>query len=182
MLILASKSPRRRDILLELGIEFEIVESGYEEIIEPGLSPQQTVLDLAIGKGREVLLKYPNRTILSADTMVFAGGERLGKAKDKQDAFRIIKLLQGSSCEVYTAQVLWKDGEVKGKVTAGNCFFKPLTDEQIQTYLDDPEADWMDKAGAFAIQGKAKSFASFKGEWSTILGLSKEVVREWLGV
>jgi septum formation protein len=177
-LILASTSPRRKEILDELGLDFTIVPSEFEEIIDQNLQPQQVVLDLAMGKARNVWLQYPHDIVLAADTIVFFQGKKLGKAKSREEARELLLRLSGQTCEIYTGNVLFQLGKFNGECTMATCHFDILTEAFVDQYLDDPEADWHDKAGSFAIQGKAKSFTHVEGEWSTAIGLSKEFVQK----
>ena len=174
MLILASSSPRRFEILTAVNPDFEVVVSNFEEIIDSLLPPEMIVQDLALGKGREVLGRYPEDLIVCGDTIVYFDKKPLGKAKSKTDAFSMLQQMSGKEILIYTGNGILTKSKIIYQTTIAVTKFEKISDEFIEAYLSDPEPDWMDKAGAFAIQGKAKTFTKTTGEWETALGLSKE--------
>ncbi|GAB4143492.1 MAG: Maf-like protein [Patescibacteria group bacterium] len=178
MLILASTSPRRREILSEITTEFEVVESNFVEKINSEINPNQVVLDLAYGKGREVLGRYPEDVIIAGDTVVYHDFTPIGKAKSKHQAWEMLRSFSGSQVQIYTATAILTKSKILIESTCANVIFNTISSDFIEAYLDDTEADWMDKAGAFAVQGKAASFTHVEGEWSTAVGLSKNFLEK----
>ena len=180
MLILGSQSPRRKDILANLGLKFEVIPSDFEEIIDQGLGPEQVVMDLSYGKGRDLISKHPSDVIICADTIVSFKGRKLGKAKDRAEARQLMLDLFDHSCKVVTGNAIFSKTKVISEVTISEVFFSRITEEELDFYLDRPDADWMDKAGSFAFQGHAKTFCKLVGEYSTTLGLSEAFLRQYL--
>lgn len=174
-LILASGSPRRKEILENQGIPFEVVKSGREEKTKETI-PQKVVRDLSEQKALDVYDQIQGRRniiILSADTVVAKDGEILGKPEDGEDAVRMLTLLQGSTHEVYTGVTLLLCAEdvktihiqEKTEVT-----MYPMTEEEIRSYVSSGEP--MDKAGAYAIQGKCAVFVEkINGDYNNVVGL-----------
>jgi len=180
MIILASKSPRRREILHSLGIKFEILDIDADESVTEPLPPAEYVSVIAKRKAviavNIFLKKYSqkNSTIIAADTVVEIGGKILGKPKDKQDAFDMLKSLEGKRHSVYTGLcvVFIKDGGVEyiEDCCRTEVYFKPLTDAEIEEYINTPEP--YDKAGAYAIQGDSgKLIERIDGDYTNVVGL-----------
>jgi septum formation protein len=178
MLILASSSPRRYEILSGVNDKFEVVVSNFEEIIDPLLPPEMIVQDLALGKGREVLGRYSEDVIVCGDTIVYFDSKPLGKVKDTGEAFKILLEMSGKEVYIYTGNGILTKDKIIFEVTNAKTVFREISKEEIDLYLADPKADWMDKAGAFAVQGKASVFTTVVGEWETALGLSKAFLQE----
>lgn len=172
-LILASASPRRREILALLGLPFEAVPAENELAVDPLLPLDQAVCAVARGKAAEVAARFPGRVVLGADTVVSVDGLTLGKPRDEADARRMLRLLQGRSHEVYTG--VWVFGP--GYPSAGYgfadrarvCFF-PLSAREIDEYVATREP--MDKAGAYGIQGRGlRNIRGIEGDFYTVMGL-----------
>ncbi len=177
-LILASASPRRKELLAQIGAECEVVPAAGEERIGSKV-PEQVVLELAKQKAKEVAARFsqePGRlAVLGADTVVAFGGQILGKPKDKADAARMLKTLSGNTHSVFTgvAVVLLANKQVEEvfsfyeetKVT-----MYPMSDKQIEAYIGTGEP--MDKAGAYAIQGKCAVYIEkIAGDYNNVVGL-----------
>lgn len=179
-LILASASPRRRQLLKEAGLKFEAVKSEFDENNNANLSPIKLVLNHAIGKARNVLPKYTKGVIIGADTVVVLGDEIIGKPKDKLDARKILKKLSGKTHKVITGFALIdaKSKNMISKTVVTKVTFKKLGDAQISDYLNNSE--YLDKAGAYAFQGEAKKFIErIIGSESNVIGLPmKEFLSE----
>lgn len=183
-LILASGSPRRKEILENQGILFEVVKSGREEKTKETI-PQKVVRDLSEQKALDVYDQIQGRRniiILSADTVVAKDGEILGKPEDEEDVVRMLTLLQGSTHEVYTGVTLLLCAEdvktihiqEKTEVT-----MYPMTEEEIRSYVSSGEP--MDKAGAYAIQGKCAVFVEkINGDYNNVVGLPVAAVYQEL--
>ena len=168
--ILASASPRRKELLEQAGYKFEIIPSDFEESVPEGLAPKDIVEGLAYQKALDVYSMRPDRIVLGADTIVCFDGEILGKPKDKEDAKRMLKMLSGQTHEVRTGfALLGKGVEFVTSEAAMVTFFK-LSDEQIENYVNTGEP--MDKAGAYGIQGKgAVLVRSVLGDYFNVVGL-----------
>ena len=168
--ILASASPRRKEILENVGFCFDIIPSENEEKIKGDLSPKDTVEALAYAKALDVYSSYPDSVVLGADTIVVFNGEILGKPKDKADAKRMLKMLSGQTHEVRTGYaVLGGNTEIVLSECTLVTFFA-LSDEEIENYVETGEP--MDKAGAYGIQGKGGLLVrSILGDYFNVVGL-----------
>ena len=176
-IILASASPRRSELLAQISLEFTVMPSDVEENPKSTL-PQDIVIELSKEKARDVWGKIgQNNTgdslVISADTVVSIEGEILGKPRDEEDAARMLGLLSGKEHQVYTGVTLiWIDGEGKQEeysfyVCTGVLMYRKA---EILEYVLSGEP--MDKAGAYAVQGKAAAFIkSIRGEYSNVVGL-----------
>jgi septum formation protein len=177
-LILASSSPRRKQ-LLEMAIpDFEILASDIDEQIQENMTPVQLVQSLAHKKAKAVQAVCPDAYIIGADTVVAYNGTVLGKPKTKQEAFEMLRLLSGNTHEVYTGvAVLSPEREtVFAERTAVT--FWDLTEAEIAEYIETGEP--MDKAGAYGIQGKGALFVKrIEGDYFSVVGLPlSRTVRE----
>ncbi len=181
-LILASNSPRRKELLTQAGIPFEVVPSLYEEHNHPGIPPAQLVREQALGKAVEVAHRYPERTVLGADTLVALGQTILGKPKDAQEAHAMLTAIQGQWHEVYTgiALVYGKDSSAqKTHVQTTKVHLRALSPQEITDYIATQEP--MDKAGAYAIQGYGALLVdAIEGCYTNVVGLSLPIVWELL--
>ena len=174
-IILASGSPRRKELLTMLALPFTVdLPTEFVEFTgqnEP--DPAALVLKNSQGKVKAVAPRHPGALILGVDTVVFCEGQILEKPKDREDAFRMLKQLQGRSHQVFTAQVLL-DTESERQlesVDQTTVTFLPMTDEQIRAYIATDEP--MDKAGAYAAQGIGAQFIQkIDGDFFTVVGLS----------
>lgn len=170
-LILASASPRRSEILTLAGYNFKTVPSCADENISPmPASAALFVEKLAALKAHEVFLKNPDACVIGADTVVVLDGQILGKPKNEEDAFSMLKKLSGKTHTVYTGvSVISKDKSVTFH-EASNVTFNTLSDEEIRAYIATKEP--MDKAGAYGIQGYGAVFVShIDGCYFNIMGL-----------
>ena len=173
-IILASASPRRKELLEQVGVEFEIIPAVGEEIITDS-RPQQAVLDLSAQKAAEVAAKVQeDAIILGADTVVAFGDKVLGKPKDEADAEQMLSLLSGKTHSVYTGVtiIVKQSGESRSysfyeetKVT-----MYTLSEQQIVSYIRTGEP--MDKAGSYGIQGRGAVFIEkIQGDYNNVVGL-----------
>lgn len=175
--LLASNSPRRRELLSGLVPAFEVVPSRFEEIAKEGERGEERCLRFAEGKAREVFARFPDAAVLGADTVVVFGGEILGKPKDEADAFEMLRFLSGKTHSVYTGVCLvTPEGERSG-VEETCVTFRPLSDEEILSYIKTGSP--FDKAGAYGIQDSGFA-AAFRGSYSNVVGLPLERVREYV--
>ena len=171
-IILASGSPRRRELLGKLYDKFEIITSEVDESLDGDISPVEGVELLSVRKGKAVAEKLPEDCIvISSDTLVEIDGEPLGKPISREDAHRMLSLLSGNYHNVHTGIAVHHGGRVISGVASARVKFKPLSNEEICTYIDGGEP--MDKAGAYAIQGEGGKFIEgYDGDFDTIMGLS----------
>jgi len=180
-LVLASQSPRRKELLSVLGLPFIVVPASIEEIPLPGETPEAFVVRAAREKGMEVASRVSQSVVLSADTVVTIDGEILGKPRDENEAARMLRKLSGRDHWVYTAVAVINqlrqqtlDGLDRTRV-----WFQSLTDEQIRDYLRRENVS--DKAGAYAIQGYAGVYIpKIEGNYFNVMGLPLPLVHELL--
>ena len=170
MLYLASKSPRRRELLHKLGVEFEAITVDIEEIWDGRESAEKYVSRLALGKAQAGRQSVENDwPILASDTEVVLDGQILGKPQNIEDARRMLMSLSGRIHEVYTSVVLLQK-KAELAVSINRVGFSQISLEKCLAYCDTGEP--MDKAGAYAIQGNAAAFiCSLEGSYSSVMGL-----------
>ena len=178
MLILASNSPRRKKLLEDAGLTFNVVSVDIDETIDEKLRPEMIVMSIAEKKARSVKDLYPNDVIISADTLVVFESEILGKPKDEADAYRMLKMLSGNHHEVYTGVTIIKDDKEVTFYAMSEVWMNAYNDLQIYDYIKTKEP--MDKAGAYAIQGLGKDLVEhYSGDFFTIVGLPlKQLLNE----
>jgi septum formation protein maf len=170
MLILASKSPRRKELLKQIGIPFVVVVSDAEEVSGNSWTPAALVVENAKRKARAVAEKYPDSPVLGADTVVSSEGKIFGKPKDKDEARKMLTALSGKMHEVTTGLALINRNEIRTTNVTTKVFFDTMTKADIDAYIATEES--MDKAGAYAIQGKAARFIEkIEGSYSNVVGL-----------
>lgn len=187
-IILGSASPRRKDLLKEIFDEFEIIPSNFDEdsIKQNEISPGELVENLSKCKGEEIFSRIKLQedfVIISSDTMVFYNNKLIGKPKDEEESFQMLKKLQNNKHSVYTGLfVIIKKGNKTEKIlthSKTDVYFKEVSDEQILKYIEDE--DTLDKAGAYAIQGGAKEFVvRIDGNYNTVVGLDTEKLKKIL--
>ncbi|HYA18020.1 MAG TPA: Maf family protein [Bryobacteraceae bacterium] len=178
MLILASRSPRRAELLRAAGIDFTIRAADVDETPRPGESPRGYVTRLALEKANAILAA-PDETVLAADTTVVIGNEILGKPIDAADARRMLRALSGREHKVITGICLRRGDCVIQDVDVTGVWFSPLSDAEIDHYIASGEP--MDKAGAYAIQGLASRFIPrIEGSYSNVVGLPVALVSQAL--
>jgi septum formation protein len=179
-LLLASGSPRRRALLSTLGLAFEIVVPETTETLRAGEGPAETVVRLAIEKAESGSRRRPDAVILAADTLVFLGDRALGKPRDPTDARRMLEALSGRTHRVWTGVAGLRPGRpLESRAAMAEVAFRRLSDREIAVYVETGEP--LDKAGAYAIQGRAAAFVQeLTGELSTVIGLPMSVTRELL--
>ncbi len=173
--ILASASPRRRELLTQVGLTFEVMVSDADENIEESLSPDELVKRLSLIKAAAVKEELSAKgadgdsAVIGADTVVFHKGEILGKPKDEEDAFRMLKSLSGDTHSVYTGVTILLGDETITFANETKVVFDTVSDEEIKRYIASKEP--MDKAGAYGIQGLGGAFVtSIEGEYANVVG------------
>jgi len=174
-LILASRSPRRAELLTAAGIIFEIFALEIDEQPRVGEAPAAYVERLAVEKAQAVFAWYPSETVLGADTTVVVDGRMLGKPADRADAVDMLRALRGRVHEVLTGVAVVGPAGVTSAVERTRVWFHDVTDEDISAYVDSGEP--MDKAGAYAIQGLASRFVPrIEGSYTNVVGLPVALV------
>ena len=171
-IVLASASPRRRELLEMLGVrDFEICPAKGEEKPEDGKSPDELVCLLSAAKAEEVKANCgEDDIIIAADTIVWCGGRVFGKPKTEAEAKSMLRELSGKSHEVYTGVTLIKGEKIISEAECTKVHFRQLADEEIEAYVKSGEP--MDKAGAYGIQGKASLFAEgIEGDFFNVMGM-----------
>lgn len=183
-LILASASPRRRELLAQLGLSFSIKPSNADETLLE-TAPEAAVKELALRKARSVADQVDRALIIGADTLVVCEGEMLGKPQDEADAMSMLMRLQGRAHQVISgiALVEVSNGEIiRSEVEARktDVWMLPLSEEQIEWYIQTGEP--LDKAGAYGIQGIGASFIDkIEGCYFNVVGLSLSLLTQMLG-
>ncbi len=170
-LILASQSPRRRDLLTREGVAFDIHTSDVEELHDASLPPEELCAHNAALKAQDIAQHYPDRIVIGADTLVFIDDMPLGKPQDRQDALAMLQRLQGREHCVCTAvAVCMPGGERRDFVERSYVRFLPRTREQLEHYMG--EVHVMDKAGSYALQDKEHLLIeSVEGDRDNVIGL-----------
>lgn len=175
--ILASASPRRKEILEQIGLEFEIMSAKGEEVIRH-TRPEEIVMDLSRQKAEEIAglrsKEAVPELIIGADTVVAKDGIILGKPKDEEDAYRMLSMLQGDSHKVYTGVTLiWRKEtgvQVHSFFEETEVFMHPMSEEERRYYISTKEP--FDKAGGYGIQGRCAVFIKkIHGDYQNVVGL-----------
>lgn len=168
-IILASASPRRKEILELADLKFDVMPSDAQEITTKTV-PNEVVMELASIKAKDIYKKSEKQSmIVGADTVVAYQGQILGKPTDKADAKRMLTMLSGQTHEVYTGVCVIEDGKTKTFYEETKVTFYEISDEQINHYIKTGEP--MDKAGSYGIQGKAAVFIKgIEGDYYNVVG------------
>ena len=176
--ILASKSPRRRELLSEITKDFEIVTKEVDETLPNDIHPRDGVEILAVRKGEVVAREVgEDNIVISSDTLVELGGAPLGKPVDKEDAVRMLTDLSGKAHNVHTGVAVHYRGRSFSGVATTAVYFREMTDKEIKDYVD--SGDPMDKAGSYGIQsGGGKFVEKIEGDYDTVVGLSVALTRK----
>ena len=168
-IILASASPRRKEILELADLKFDVMPSDAQEITTK-TAPNEVVMELASLKAKDIYKKSEEQSmIVGADTVVAYQGQILGKPTDEADAKRMLTMLSGQTHEVYTGVCVIEDGKTKTFYEETKVTFYEISDEQIDRYIKTGEP--MDKAGSYGIQGKAAVFIKgIEGDYYNVVG------------
>lgn len=179
-LILASTSPRRREILALLGIPFEVVAPPFEEIVSPARPVAEEVLDFAVGKATSVAAQHLDSIVIGSDTMILLDEEKIGKPADASDARRMLRAFARQTHRIYTSVAISDPGgaglrcveEVEVKMRA-------YSEKEIDQYLALGES--LDKAGAYSIQGRGSELIDWiKGDYLAAVGLPLRPIGSYL--
>ncbi|MGD8188816.1 Maf family protein [Brevibacillus ginsengisoli] len=171
-LVLASSSPRRRELLSTLGLSFSIAVSDVDETTPSNYTPTEIVESLAVRKAEKIAGEMTNALVLGSDTIVVLETQVLGKPKDEADAFRMLTMLQGREHTVYSGVAIVDAKTNRQEVSSSSTKVKirPLLPEEIEAYIKTGEP--MDKAGSYAIQGIGATIVEgIEGDYFTVVGL-----------
>ena len=169
--VLASSSPRRRELLTLIGIPHAVLPADIDESVLPGEDPRTHAERLARGKASVVAEREPNAVVIAADTIVVVDGDILGKPRDETAAAAMLRRLSGRGHVVLTAVAVARAGRVASGVEAVDVEFRHLSDDEIQRYIATREP--MDKAGAYGIQGYGATIVDrIDGDYFAVMGLA----------
>ena len=171
-IILASTSPRRKELLTKTGLTFDIVSSNYEEDMTLDFPPEELVIHLSKGKAEDVAKKYQDAIVIGADTIVAHNGKVYGKPHTSEKAKETLKKFTGEKNNIITGFTVidTKTGRSFSKAVSSTVYFKNYTEKDIDDYVATGEP--LDKAGAYAVQGLGKELIEkIEGDYSCILGL-----------
>ena len=181
-IILASQSPRRRQLLTQIGVEdFTILVPEADESYDPACSPQEIVGSICRKKAlaARALTDDPTAIIITADTMVFLDGLRLGKPRSEQEAFEMLSALSGRTHQVCTGVTVSQGNRLDTRTETTGVTFRSLTEREIRAYIR--TGDPMDKAGSYGVQGKAALFVSgIDGDYFNVMGLPLHLLGQML--
>jgi septum formation protein len=177
-IILASQSPRRKELLQQLNLTFSIQKSDADETIVERLKPEDFVLELAKRKAVIIAKQYPNDYVIGSDTIVTYGDEILEKPGNNEEAIKMLEMLSGRTHSVYTGVAIFYKGEQTIFYEKTDVTFWELSKEEINSYIESGEP--FDKAGGYGIQGLGAMFVKeIKGDYYTVVGLPlSKVYRE----
>ncbi len=169
-IVLASASPRRQEICSLLGLTFTVMPAKNEPPVDLSLGVEEAVLNVARGKAEEIAARHTADPVLGADTAVVIDGEILGKPRDEEHAKAMLRRLSGHTHRVITGVWLANGDSSGGFADSAEVTFAPMTEEEIETYVQSGEP--MDKAGAYGIQGSGMRFITgIHGDFYTVMGL-----------
>lgn len=169
-LILASQSPRRRELISLLNLPFQVVPSEIEEVFDDSLSIEDNLINIAKTKAEEVFAKYPETTVIGGDTIVVYQNEILQKPIDEADAKNMLRKLSGNTHEVWTAVSMRSSKHAEDMIIKAEVSFYDINDEEINKYIALGEP--MDKAGSYNIDGYGALFIKeVKGDYFAVMGL-----------
>lgn len=169
-IILASASPRRRELMELAGYDFEVICADIVEVVPENAQPQDVVMSLALQKAQAVAAEHENAVVVGSDTVVALDGKILGKPYSEQEACEMLRSLSGRTHKVFTGVAIVGGGKVKNFFDETDVEFYPLDDGEIRKYVATGEP--MDKAGAYGIQGKgAVLVRKINGDFFNVMGL-----------
>jgi septum formation protein len=180
-IILASQSPRRIELLSQMGLDYDIVPSGFDERLDDSRHPDEVAKELALGKALEVASKYPDSVVIGSGTIVTVGGKQLDKPTDLEDARSMLMLLGNKPNIVSTAVAVVRlvDNTRLVGVDSTRVYFRPYDETAVSQYL--ATGDYKDKAGSYGIQsGAAALISHIEGHYDTVVGLPTHLLTELL--
>lgn len=170
MIVLASQSPRRKEIMEQVGLRFLVHPTDVDEMMDESLPIPQAIERLALAKAEHVATLYPNDIVIGADTLVCLDKQVLGKPQNAKNAKEMLQRLSGQTHQVITGVAICADGKKECFHSVSDVTFYSLSDREITAYIDSKEP--FDKAGAYGIQGKGAVFvAKIVGDYYNIVGL-----------
>ena len=178
-IVLASQSPRRKELLEKCNVSFTCDPADIDETMDLSNNLNDEIQNLAYRKAAEALKRHPDDLIIGSDTIVVLNNQVLGKPKDQADAFQMLKHLQGNTHEVITGLCFLSKKRKYTAVSNSKVAFSTMNDEEINEYISTGEC--MDKAGAYGIQGfGGRYITKIEGDYYTIMGLPLNMVYEEL--
>jgi septum formation protein len=169
-LILASASPRRRDLLTQAGLRFDVLPAHIDETLHPAELPADYVRRLALEKAQAIHVLHPHATVLGADTTVVLDNQIFNKPTDRTDAERMLRALAGRTHYVHTGVAVVTSSTRRTHVETTSVFFSPIPEANLAHYL--ATGDSLDKAGAYGIQGYAARWITrIEGDFFNVMGL-----------
>ncbi|MFI3284358.1 MAG: Maf family protein [Erysipelotrichaceae bacterium] len=178
-LILASQSPRRRELMMMLNLPFLVVSSRIDETIDQTLDVEEEIKRVAKEKAEDIFALHPEAIVVGADTLVVLDNEVLGKPRTPENAFNMLKKLSGKTHRVITGVCIKSEKETTLFAHTSYVTFYDLTDEEITSYVDTREP--LDKAGGYGIQGRAALFVKhIEGDYYSVMGLPISKVHQEL--
>jgi septum formation protein len=180
-IILASQSPRRKQLLTAMGLEFEAIPSNFDEKLDDSRLPDVVAIELAVGKASQVAEQYPDCVVIGSDTIVTVNGNQLEKPRDKAEAYQMLERLSGTYNEVTTSLAVIRKADNVFLTTCDTTkvYFKPYDKDAVATYVE--SGDTFDKAGAYGIQsGAAPLIDHIEGYYDTVVGLPSHQLAELL--
>ncbi|MBM7712132.1 Maf family protein [Enterococcus xiangfangensis] len=177
--ILASQSPRRKELLRWLISDFIVQPADIDEEVKDQYAPEEYVMEMARQKAAVIAADNFDALVIASDTVVVLDEKILGKPKSRQEAFDMLKGMSGGSHLVYTSVMLRRKTQLEERLTSAKVTFYPLSDEEINRYLDSD--DYKDKAGAYGIQNGAGVFVErIEGDYYSIVGFPVGTVNQML--
>ncbi len=180
-LILASTSPRRREILERLGLPFEVIAPGFDELASSDRPVEDEVLDFALGKAASVARDNPNSIVIGSDTMILINAKKVGKPDGIADAKQILRSLSGKTHRIFTSVAIVDGSGGPGLriVEEVSVRMRDYSEKEIEDYLSCNES--LDKAGAYSIQGRGRALIeSIDGDYLTAMGLPLKPIADYL--
>lgn len=177
--ILASQSPRRKELLAKIIEEFQAIPADIDESVVGELTPLDYVLEMAQKKAQFICKQNPHNLVIGSDTIVVVDDEILGKPKDDQDAFEMLRKLSGRKHQVHTSVYMMNPKRIEQQIVSAEVTFFELTDEEIHEYI--ATGEHLDKAGAYGIQGQGSLLVeAIKGDYYAIVGFPVAQVKRML--
>jgi septum formation protein len=179
--ILASASPRRRELLTNMGVTFDIMPSDFDEQLDDSRTTEEVAIELGLGKALTVAEQHPEAVVIGSDTIVTLEGKQLAKPEDRADAERMLRAHAGHTVTVTSsAAVVCVAAKVRETASdTATVVFKTAIEDVLQPYLD--SNDWQDKAGGWGIQSGAAPFIAYmRGNYDTILGMPTLLLADML--
>lgn len=179
--ILASQSPRRKELLAAMGVEFMVVPSNFDEKLDDSRDPEAVAIELAVGKATDVAEKFPEAIVIGSDTIVTINGRQLEKPRDTAEAYGMLELLSGTHNEVTTslAVICKATGTLLTGSDTTRVYFKPYDQQTVKAYVE--TGDTLDKAAAYGIQsGAAPLIDHIQGRYDTVIGLPTYLLSDFL--